>query len=225
MYLFAPAACRTGHTHCRTDGVNVGMMMSHNKYLGGITHQLSQCICHDTGLNLGTLFHFLGYTAKEFKGIPVFDDGLVTAPGQRHIQCHQGKFIFFFQCLAIPADTDGQGGIDALTGDNGTHGIQYREFILGNLCQIPFLHDENILVTVIFAQYAVDILCPFANTVVNRCQQRCLLRVADIFDQLLIIVDGYNGNHRTAFFMLFAQGNQLCGINPVQCHQHTGAAV
>ena len=91
--------------------------------------------------------------------------------------------------------------------------------------QISFFHHENIFIAVIFSQNTLNVLCPLADAVVHRGEHGCLFRVVCVFDQLLVIVNGHNGDDRTGFVILLPQRNQLGAVQPVQRHQHAGAAV
>ena len=225
VHLFSSAARRANDTDSGAQRVNIRVMMSHNEHLRGIAHELTQRICHDTGFHLCALFDFLGTAAKELKGIAVFDDRLVTAAAQRHIQCELCKLVLFLQRLAVPPNANRQRCIDAFARHNRAHGIQNRKLILRDLRQIPFFHHEDVFVAVIFSQNTLNVLCPLADAVVHRGEHGCLFRVVCVFNQLLVIVNGHNGDDRTGFVILLPQRNQLGAVQPVQRHQHAGAAV
>ena len=199
--------------------------MAHDEHLRRISNQLAERVCNHAALDLGALLDFLAQTAEEGKVELVLDNRLVATAGQRHIDRQTGKLIAFRECFAIPADTDGQRSHNALVVLDLAHFLQNRELTRDQLVQLCVLDNEDILVTVVLAQYGVRVLHPRKQTAVDTRQNVGFLRVSGVLDQFLVVVDSDNCDSRTSGLGCVTQTDKLRTVDEMQHHQLSGAAL
>ena len=72
-----------------------------------------ECICHHSGLDLGSGIAFADLAAEEIEVEAVFDDRLVAASAECHVTCKHRKLERFAEVSRITAYADAQGRMDA----------------------------------------------------------------------------------------------------------------
>ena len=94
------------HAHRRADGVEVGVLMAHDKDLTGIGDQLAEGVGHHAGLDLCARFDLRAAPAEKFKVELVFHDRLIAAARERHILGERGEGIVLVIARAVESDAD-----------------------------------------------------------------------------------------------------------------------
>ena len=210
-----PLAGDGAHAGGRADTVQVPVLVAHNKDSGGVGHQLPQGVGHHPALHLGALLRLLAPAAVELKVKLVFDDRLVPATAQGHLQGQGGKLKQLLEGVRLLADADGQCG-----GQTGgvlhlVDCIQHGELPVLKLLEIALLKEEEIAVPVVFGKHPLGGGGPLVQSVVDAAHQGGFGIVTLALHDLLVIVQGENGQHRALCVILIPQLGQIGDIHPV----------
>ena len=198
--------------------------MSHNEHPAALADQLHQRIGRHTGTHLAAVIRFPVPSAVEIEIDPVFDDRLVAAPAQRHLDAQRGKIIAFLEALAVHAQTDGNGGGQAGGIDDLVNVLQQRELIFLRPFQIPLLENKQETVALQPAEQSAVALRPPGDGLVELGVQGGNGAFRQVFGQFFIVVDENDGHHRPGADILVPHLIQLRQVGKIQHAQH-GAPV
>ena len=215
----------TDHTGSSADGVHIAVLVAHDQHLRRVADQLAECVGNHAALDLGALLNLFAQSAEEGKVEFILDNRLVAAAGQRHVDSESGKLIAFRKRFAVASDTDGQSSYNALVVLNLAHLLQNGELARDQLVQLGVFDHEDILVTVVLAQYGARVLHPGKQTFINARQNVGFFRVGGVLDQLLVVVDRDNRDSRTGSLSRIPQTDKLGAVDKMQHHQLPRAAL
>ena len=169
---------------------------------------------HDPALDLGPPFLLPGTSAEEFKVKLIFDDHLVAAAAQRHIngQCGVAEHLLIG---AVPANADGKGGGDSVGADELVDAVQNREFFPFLFLQMLVLHEEQIPVPVKTAQQSRRTLHPVVQQLFNARPQVAAVTVRHVADKLLIVVNENDTDQRPGGVIQLPGVGQRSDVHPV----------
>ena len=194
---FAHLLNRIVKSHRCTQAVEVGKAMAHNQHVLAGIEQLAQGCRHDTGLNFGALLDALGHAAIEFVAVFILDSCLVAAASQRHIQRLSGELFSLQKALSVASDTDGEGGRHLVVCVDLAHGIEDGKAFLDDGAHVSLLKRHK--VTVLFQLFddAVVVFDVTFDLILDLAHDLGALVFARALQQLLIVVDEDDGDHRT----------------------------
>ena len=198
--------------------------MAHDVNVAGVLDQLPQGVGHHPGLDLGALFRGFGAATVELEVVAVLHHRLIAAAAQGHLQRQIGVFEQRVKAVAVPAQTDGQRGVDP-TAFDGAHCVQHLKLLFGKDGKVLLLHDKQIPVPVIAQQQGAAAGAPVIELALDLRQQRRTLAFRAGLHQILIIVDHQNGHRRAGHLQRLAHLLGLGNIHPVGSGQHTVVAL
>ena len=198
--------------------------MAHDVNVAGVLDQLPQGVGHHPGLDLGALFRGFGAATVELEVVAVLHHRLIAAAAQGHLQRQIGVFEQRVKAVAVPAQTDGQRGVDP-TAFDGAHCVQHLKLLFGKDGKVLLLHDKQIPVPVIAQQQGAAAGAPVIELALDLRQQRRTLAFRAGLHQILIVVDHQNGHRRTGHLQRLAHLLGFRDIQPVGGGQHTVVAL
>ena len=80
-------------THAGTDGIEIGVAVSHDDDIAGSGDESCQLSCDDTRHDLGSLLNIFGTAAEELKTVLAAQRYLVTAALKRHVKRGTGACL------------------------------------------------------------------------------------------------------------------------------------
>lgn len=174
--------------HCRTEAVHIREPVSHEDDILAGCNQLAECLGHNTGLDLGALFHALGETAVEIVAVLGTHGGLVAAAALGHFQRLTGHLVRLTDGGRLPSDTDGQGTGYPVADLDLADGIQNIQTVLDDLLHEFVLKDRIVAVLFHLTHHAAVFLHELGDLVVDLREHLGLVAFPGILHQLVIVV-------------------------------------
>ena len=186
----------------------------------GLTDQLHQGTCGNTGADSAAVFCFRAATTVEREVEPVLDNSLIAAAAQRHFDAKGCKLISLFKVFCIHAQTHGDGCGKTGRIHNLVDIFKQRELILYRPCQIPLFKDKQETVPLQTAQQSVIFVRPLSDGIAQLGVQCRNAVFRQILCQLLIVVHQNDGNHRTGAHILITNLIKIGQITEIKNAQH-----
>ena len=98
----------------------------------------------------------------------VFDDDLIAAAGERHIQRKAGILPGFLIGIALAAESNGEGRGNVAANDLA-HFVEHGEFLFDDGLEHPLFENNDIAVAVVFHNNAADFFRTLRDLCVNGC--------------------------------------------------------
>ena len=215
LRLLAALARDAAHARRRADGVEVGVLMAHDKDLTGIGDQLAEGVGHHAGLDLRALFGGLRLAAVELKIEAVAHDDLIAAARERHLDGQARVLEKRLVIVRVLADADGERRGDAVLGDNGAHRVEHAELALEQRIVMLFRQQQQIAVAVVLAQKPLRARHPRADLFVDLREHRRARRLGAGLHQLLVVIEHEHGHDGAVLLALFPELVLLGHVHPI----------
>ena len=219
-------AAGTGHganAYGGAQGVQIRKAVAHDIDLGRVPHQFSQRVGHDTGFDLGALFHLGAAAAVELKTQPVFDDRLVAAPGEGELYRHIRKLQRFRHGGGLLPKAHGDAGTDAVGALHLVDLLGDAEFFLPHDVHVSLFEHDEITVPVVAAEDAVEAIAPVVELILHLVPQVIPGPLRQILAKLVQIIDHNDPRDGAGLLILQADIVILRDVQPVgDAQEHIG---
>ena len=189
--------------------------MAHDEHPGGVGDQLAQSVGHDPAFDLGALLHLLIVPAVKLKVEFIFDDGLVAAPGQGHLDGEGGVLQQFPEAGGVPPHADGKGGGHAVGAGDLPHLVQQVELGVHEALQVLLLKDEKIAVPVVPGEQPAGGGHPGGQTLVDLAEHGGAGGLVGVFHHVLVVVQQQQSHHGPAAAQGLPVGGVAGDLHPV----------
>ena len=171
--------------------------MAHDEHMAGLPDQFHQGVAGNAGADLAPAVCLLGAAAEEGKVQTVFDNCLVTAAAQGHLDGKGSKIVTFFKISAVNTQAEGNGGRQAGRVDHLMDILQQGELLLLGMLQMPLFKHQQVTVSLQLAQQAVIGLRPGGDGIVDLSIHGGNGGFGQVHGQFLVVIHQNNGHHRT----------------------------
>ena len=165
--LLAPLPAQAADAHSRTQGIHIGVSVSHDEHPAALADQLHQGVGRDTGTNLAAVGGFLIPAAVEGEVETILHNGLITAAAQSHFNTQGSKVVALIEVGAVYPQTDGNGGSQTRGTENLMDLLQKGKLVLRSPQQIPLFKDKQEPVPLQLPKQAVILLRPLGDSIVE----------------------------------------------------------
>ena len=148
-YVYGNAAVNgeARHSNAGADRVKVGVSVSHNNDVSGVTDMTHKLACDNARTHLRALLRRFCASAEEFGSALGAKDDLVSSALKRGVECGKGCALTFPKSSLVLRDTDRNGdGRKALSDSDRADLIEHIESAEGELVYITLLEEENVFV-------------------------------------------------------------------------------
>ncbi len=184
---FIPGNAAYGHRAAHR--IQVGMLMPHNEYPGGVRNQFCQRVSHHPGFDLRPRLNFVAASSVKHEVEAVFHHGLVTPPGEGHLHSQGAELQILSESRSAMAYADADRGMDSRGAYHFAYVLQHGKFLFRELLQPSLLKNEKVAVAVIPAHDGVLALAPLGDDVLHGVAHLIFDSVRLVFHHLIVIID------------------------------------
>ena len=167
--LFASFPAQTADAHGRTERIQIGVLVPHDKHMACLPNQLHQGVGGDTGTHLAAILGFGAAAAVEGEIEAVFDDGLITATAEGHFNAQSCEIVSLLKVLRVNPHSHGHGGGQTCGVGNLVNVLQQGELVLDGTVQILLFKNKQETVSLQPAQQTVIIVRPLSDGIAELC--------------------------------------------------------